>query len=262
MKVNVKFTVITALATCVAGAVLLSAGCGEGEAAGEGGRTPLSNDGGRAGAQPSKLIPDAAKDGLAGSRSCATETPQSHRSVTGGATNNGKQTWPDALARVLVENAVSNNDYEDLARLRDRLDKIEDPDVRLRLLEGLAWFDETAVADALAFLLDSDKRVATLASEVVTSRMAFVKRPSQRKKLYAAALKLMPVDSPDREILVSTLENDKKRVLIGVLDDLESMKSTDPALWKRLTEAYETSTGLPYTGHIDALRHYDPRADR
>ena len=170
--------------------------------------------------------------------------------------------WPDEVARILVEHAVNGNDYESLAKLRDKLDKIEDPDVRLRLLEGLSWFDETAVADALSFMLDPDDRVATLASEIVTSHMSSVKRPSQRKKLYAVALKLMPDDSPDRELLMATLENDKERVIIGVLADFEPSKDSDPALWKRLTEAYETATGRPYKDYVDALIHYNPRDDR
>ena len=240
---------ITTLATCVAGVVLFCTGCGDDAGSNGAPRTSRPADGanGASGTpRPTGLIPDASERSRGASRtSRPTDAP-----------------WPDEVARILVEHAVNGNDYESLAKLRDKLDKIEDPDVRLRLLEGLSWFDETAVADALSFMLDPDDRVATLASEIVTSHMSSVKRPSQRKKLYAVALKLMPDDSPDRELLMATLENDKERVIIGVLADFEPSKDSDPALWKRLTEAYETATGRPYKDYVDALIHYNPRDDR
>ena len=169
---------------------------------------------------------------------------------------------PDEVARILVEHAVNENDYKSLAKLRDKISQISDPALRMRLLEGLAWFDETAVADSLPFLADDDPKVAAQAGEIVASRISSVEKRQDREKVYTAALKLMAKDSPDREILAATLESDRKLVVMHVLRDLESSKESDPALWKRLTEAYETATGRPYKDYVDALIHYNPRDDR
>ena len=146
--------------------------------------------------------------------------------------------------RLLVEEAVNANDYKKLSILLGKLDRIGDPAIRLRLLEGLNWFDETAVADALPFLVDTDAKVASFASEIVSSRITSVARTSQREKLYVAALKLMP-DSPDRDILVATLEGERKSTCMHVLHDLEAMKTSQPALWRKLTNVYESHFGRP-----------------
>ena len=184
---------------------------------------------------------------------------------TDGAMGSSRPTdapWPEATARFLVENAVNDNDYENLSKLRDMVDKIADPALRLRLLEGLAWFEKTAVADALPFLADPDAEVVARASDIITSRISTIPRTSQREQVYKAALTLMADDSPDREILMATLENDKKTTCINLLHDFESQRETRPELWKRLTEVYETQFGRPYKDHLDALLHYNPRDDR
>ena len=186
----------------------------------------------------------------------ARHTPRKAAPSTGAA----KKMLPDALMRLLVEEAVNANDYKKLSLLLGKLDRIGDPAIRLRLLEGLNWFNETAVADALPFLLDTDAHVAAFASEIVSSRITSVARTSQREKLYVAALKLMP-DSSDRDILIATLEGERKSTCLHVLHDLEAMKESQPALWRKLTDVYESHFGRPYTGYIDALLHFNPRDD-
>ena len=246
MKTNSLFSVRTALATAVAGAVFVFAGCGEDAGSNGASRTSRPTDGanGASGTpRPTGLIPDASK------RSRGTRDPTD-------------APWPEATARFLVENAVNDNDYENLSQLRDMVDKIADPALRLRLLEGLAWFEKTAVADALPFLADPDEEVVARASDIITSRISTIPRTSQREQVYKAALTLMADDSPDREILMATLENDKKTTCINLLHDFESQREKRPELWKRLTEVYETQFGRPYKDHLDALLHYDPRDDR
>ena len=234
MKTNSLFSVRTALATAVAGAVFVFAGCERGEGTQgtektQGTANADERSRGRAGARPSR---------------------------------DGDAPWPEATARFLVENAVNDNDYENLSKLRDMAEKIADPALRLRLLEGLAWFEKTAVADALPFLADPDAEVVARASDIITSRISTIPRTSQREQVYKAALTLMADDSPDREILMATLENDKKTTCINLLHDFESQREKRPELWKRLTEVYEAQFDRPYKDHLDALLHYNPRDDR
>ena len=289
MKTNSLITTRTALATAVAGAVFLFGGCGEGEGTqgtektqgtphaderSRGTHDPTDGANGAMGSsRPTGLIPgvSGAKvgrhdpmpppvDGAMGS-----SRPTDGANDASGAMGSSRPTdgmIPDDLARILVEHAVNENDYKSLAKLRDKISQISDPALRMRLLEGLAWFDETAVADSLPFLADDDPKVAAQAGEIVASRISSVEKRQDREKVYTAALKLMAKDSPDREILAATLESDRKLVVMHVLRDLESSKESDPALWKRLTEAYETATGRPYKDYVDALIHYNPRDDR
>ncbi len=256
MKTNSLFSVRTALATAVAGAVFVFAGCGDGE--GTQGTEKTQGTTHADGAVGSRVPRDRrGDDGAGGLRLIpdASERSRGTRDPTDAA-------WPEATARFLVENAVNDSNYENLAKLRDMVDKIADPALRLRLLEGLAWFDETAVADALPFLADPDAEVASAAGEIITSRISTIPRTSQREQVYKAALTLMADDSPDREILMATLENDKKTACINLLHDFESQRETRPELWKRLTEVYEAQFGRPYKDHLDALLHYNPRDDR
>lgn len=247
---KVKFTVLAASATLVAGAVAFWL-------ARRDPAPPAEESPSAASARPAPLA-----EAKAAPERRAKPKPAAKKREVKAAKAASSGPYPEAVARFLVENAVSANDYRQLSLLRDKLDRIDDPELRLRLLEGLAWFDETAVADALPFLLDSDERVSAAAGEVVANQIASVTRASQREKLYTAALKLMPADLADRDILLAALENDKKSVVIRVLRDSADMERTDPELWEKLKEVYETACGRPYRGHIDALSHYDIREDR
>lgn len=264
MKTNSLITTKTALAISIAGAVLLvflashrtTPESGDLATSHSESKPPFSED------RP-RRISDAAKG-----KDKDTPPSREHKSrkgtprrKTASDDEGAKKPLPDALMRLLVDEAVNANDYKKLSALLGKLDRIDDPEIRLRLLEGLTWFDETAVADSLPFLLDSDERIAATAAEVVSSRISSISRPSQREQVYVAALKLMPEDSPDRAILLATLENDRKSVVIHALRDLEETKAQDPALWKRLTEIYEAHFDRPYVNHVDALLHYDPNED-
>ena len=254
MKTQSLITTKTTLATIVAGVVLLFAGCGRDDR----GQTP-SDGRGQAPAHEARKthrIPEADKKDGSPKASRPKKAPLAAKS------GKGKRPIPDAVARVLVEDAVNDNNYKNLAKLRDRVEQIEDPALRLRLLEGLAWFEETSVADALTFLADPDDKVAAMAGEIVSSRISSIESRENREKIYTAALKLMAKDSPDRDILLATLENDKKGIVMRVLRDLSSTKDSDPELWQNLKEVYETAFGRPYVSHVDALLHYDPRDDR
>lgn len=254
MKTNSLITTRTALATIVAGAVLLFAGCGQDDRG-----HPPSDDRGQTPAHEAHeahRIPEAdRKDG-------APKAPRPKKKTSAAKTAKGKLPIPDAVARALVENAIDDNNYGHLVKLRDKAGQIEDPALRLRLLEGLAWFEETAVSDALCFLADPDAKVAAKAGEIVSSCISSVERQEDREQVYKVALKLMAKDSPDRDILLATLEGDRKSVVMHVLRDLSSTKDSDPGLWRRLTEVYETSFGRPYVSHVDALIHYAPGEDR
>lgn len=243
MKTNSLITCRTALATSVAGAVLFLAGCGQespAPSAAAGSRPPTA-----------QRIPDV---GTGPAHAVGT-------GPTGMASRASGKMLPDALMRVLVDEAVNANDYKKLSVLLGKLDRIGDPAIRLRLLEGLAWFDETAVADALPFLTDADSRVAAQAAEIVTSRIPSIARQSQREKLYAAALELMPDDAPDRDILLATLEGDSKSACLHVLRDLEHVRTSRPELWRKLTNVYWEQFGRPYINYVDALLHYNPREE-
>ena len=239
----VRQSVRTALATVVAGAVVCLSGCDRRPAA-------QSADGRREAASPALSTPtgQVAVQGRSVDQSRESAAPA-------GA---GKRMLPDALMRRLVNQAVDANDYQKLSRLLGKLDQIGDPQIRLRLLEGLNWFDATAVADAIPFLLDADGRVAALAGEIVSSRIASVEPPAQRDQLFVAALKLMP-DSPDRDLLLAAMESERKSLCLHVMRDLEPMRTAQPELWRRLTAVYETQFGRPYVNYIDALLHFDPR---
>lgn len=243
MKRIISPSVQTTLATLVAGVVVCLSGCGR-ESAPESADEPH--------ATAPRTIPTVSTGRVTVARHTSPKAAPSPDAA--------KKMLPDALMRLLVEEAVNANDYKKLSILLGKLDRIGDPAIRLRLLEGLNWFDETAVADALPFLVDTDAKVASFASEIVSSRITSVARTSQREKLYVAALKLMP-DSPDRDILVATLEGERKSTCIHVLHDLEAMKTSQPALWRKLTNVYESHFGRPYTGYIDALLHFNPRDD-
>ena len=243
MKTNSLITCRMTLATAVAGVVLLLAGCGQEPP------EPSATD-----SRP----PPATARRIAGAKRPVATRPV--RAAETGRSTSGEM-LPDVLMRLLVDEAVNANDYQKLSVLLSKLDRIGDPAIRLRLLEGLAWFDETAVADALPFLLDDDSRVAAQAAEIVTSRISSVPRQPQREKLNVAALKLMPEDSPDRDILLATLESDSKSTCLHVLRDLESIQRTHPELWVKLRKVYRTQFGRPYVDYIDALLHYNPRED-
>lgn len=259
MKTNRLFSVRTALATSVAGAVLLLSGCGQ-DADGQGqDGQGLSQDATKSADTASerpRLIPDAARDGGRAVR------PARRAIATSATAAAPKRPLPDATARFLVENAVNENDYKSLSVMLGKLGQIEDPEVRLRLLHGLAWFDETAATDALPFLSDPDGEVAAAASDIVSSRISLIPITAQRGRVYGEALATLPDDSPDRELLLTTLESDRKSVCIELLHKFEGEREERPDLWRRLTEIYEEQTGLPYTGRIDALLRYDPGDDR
>lgn len=244
MKTNSLITCRMTLATSVAGVVLLLAGCG---------REPPAPP-----ADADKRPPPATARRISNAKRSAGTA--SARTAETGRSTSGKM-LPDALMRFFVDEAVNANDYQKLSILLGKLDRIGDPAIRLRLLEGLAWFDETAVADALPFLLDTDSRVAAQAAEIVTSRISSVARQPQREKLYVAALKLMPEDSPDRDILLATLEGDSQSTCLHVLRDLEPLQQTHPQLWVKLRQVYRAQFGRPYVDYIDALLHYNPRED-
>lgn len=249
MKTNSLITCRTALATSVAGVVLLLAGCGEEPP------TPPASADSRPPSATARRIPDVeSSEGTGPTRAVGTAPGSATARAAG-------KMLPDALMRLLVDEAVNANDYKRLSVLLGKLDRIGDPAIRLRLLEGLAWFDETAVADALPFLVDADSQVAAQAAEIVTSRISSVARQSQREKLYVAALKLMPDDAPDRDILLATLEGDSKSVCLHVLHDLESARKSRPELWRKLTDIYSEQFGRPYVSYIDALLHYNPYED-
>ncbi|MGN0877720.1 MAG: hypothetical protein ACI4TC_10655 [Kiritimatiellia bacterium] len=229
--------------TVVAGAVVCLSGCDR-----------------RPAAQPSGVRREAAPTALsAPTGRVAVQGRSVDRSRESAATAGaGKRMLPDALMRRLVDQAVDANDYQKLSRLLGKLDQIGNPQIRLRLLEGLNWFDATAVADAIPFLLDADGRVSALAGEIVSSRIASVEPPAQREQLFVAALKLMP-DSPDRDLLLAALESERKSLCLHVMRDLEPMRTAQPELWSKLTAVYETQFDRPYVNYIDALLHFNPR---
>ncbi|MGN0833326.1 MAG: hypothetical protein ACI4RD_06720 [Kiritimatiellia bacterium] len=238
----VRQSVRTALATAVAGAVVCLSGCD---------RRPAD--------EPAAGLRAAEASVSAPTGQVTVERRRvGQRTAAAVPTGDRKQKLPDALMRRLVNQAVDENDYAKLAKLSGKLDQIGDPQIRLRLLEGLNWFDATAVADAIPFLLDEDSRVASLAGEIVSSRIASVALPAQREQLFVAALKLMP-DSPDRDLLIAALESERKSLCLHVLRDLEPMRTAQPELWRKLTAVYEAQFDRPYVSHIDALQHYNPR---
>lgn len=236
----VRQSVRTALATAVAGAVVCLSGCER--------RPETAPASGRPVAAPAAV---SAPTG----RVAAASRSGDRRPATSGAR---KRMLPDALMRRLVDQAVDANDYQKLSKLLGKLDQIGDPKIRLRLLEGLNWFDATAVADAIPFLLDADSRVAAFAGEIVSSRIASVEPPAQREQLFVAALKLMP-DSADRDLLIAAMESERKSLCLHVLRDLEPMRTAQPELWRKLTAVYEAHFGRPYVSYVDALLHFNPR---
>ena len=254
MKTQSLITTKTTLATIVAGVVLLLAGCEQDDR----GQTPSDGRGqtpAHEAHKPRQIARVDPKDLQSAKASRPKKAPPSAKSAK------EKGPIPDVVARVLIEDAVNNNNYKNLAKLRDKAEQIEDPALRLRLLEGLAWFDETAVSDALTFLIDPDEKVSAMAGEIVTSRISSIESRENREQVYTAALKLMAKDSPDREILLATLENDKKGIVMHVLRDLSSTQDSDPELWQKLKDVYKTSFDRPYVSPIDSLIHYDPRDD-
>lgn len=252
MRINVRLTVRAALATYVAGAVVCFSGCERRSTAEE----------------PVALKPKATNrvstvrtptNGHVRASTVPKRTPKKDVRAAKKTATLSKM-LPDAVVRVLVDDAVNENDYKRLSVLLGKIDRISDPQIRLRLLEGLSWFEETAVEDAIPFLLDADTDVAARASEIVSSRISSIPKPEQREKVYTASLKLMP-DSADRDILISTLENERKLSLLHVMRDMEAVRSTQPDLWQKLKAAYESACGRPYVSYVDALLHYDPRKD-
>ena len=237
----------TALVTVVAGAVVCLSGCDR--------RPAAQSADGRREAAPTAL---SAPTGRVAVQGRSVDRSRESAAPADAPVGAGKRMLPDALMRRLVDQAVDANDYQKLSKLRGKLDQIGDPQIRLRLLEGLNWFDDTAVADAIPFLLDADDRVSALAGEIVSSRIASVEPPAQREQLFVAALKLMP-DSPDRDLLLAALESERKSLCLHVMRDLEPMRTAQPELWSKLTAVYETQFDRPYVNYIDALLHFNPR---
>lgn len=249
MIINVKLTVRTALATFVAGAVANFVGCGERPAD----ELPAANDVAAAQVVTNMNVRSSETAKRIGrKRAKAVKKPS-------GSTASSKK-LPDDLMRLLVDDAVNANDYKRLSVLLGKIDRIGDPAIRMRLLEGLNWFEETAVEDAIPFLIDADEGVAAFAAEIVSSRISSIPKPQQREKVYVASLKLMP-DSPDRDILISMLENERKFLLMHVMRDMEQVRTSDSDLWDKLKAAYESACGRPYVSYVDALLHYNPRSD-
>lgn len=244
MKVKADKAIRAALATFVAGAAVLLAGCE---------REP----------KPHAMAAKAVRAAAAGRKGVHVPTGRvaaAKHAVRATSPKAPRKMLPDALMRLLVDEAVDANDYARLSALLGKCDRIADPEIRMRLLEGLSWFDETAVEDALSFLLDPDEKVAAAAAALVTSRISTVGRQQQREKLYVAALKIMP-DSPDRDILIAQLEGDRKSVCMHVLRDLEGVRASRPDLWRKVTDVYLAVFGRPYIDAVDAIMHYNPRED-
>lgn len=163
-----------------------------------------------------------------------------------------------AVMRLLIRDAIDSNNHDRLAILLNNAAASEDPEVRLELLQALSWFDETAVEDAVGFLLDEDERVAATASEIVTARISSVPSRPTRQKLYLAALKTMPATA-DRDILLATLESEDKLFCLRVITGLESVRELRPDLWEKVAETYESVFGRPYVNATDALMNFNPR---
>lgn len=252
MRINVRLTVRATLATYVAGVAVCFSGCER--------RPPVE--------EPVTVKPKATNrvatvrtptNGYVRASKPPKRTPKKDVRAAKKPSTSSKM-LPDAVMRLLVDDAVNANDYKRLSVLLGKIDRIGDPAIRMRLLEGLNWFEETAVEDAIPFLIDADKGVAAFAAEIVSSRISSIPKPEQREKVYVASLKLM-ADSADRDILISTLENERKFLLMHVMRDMEAVQTTHPVLWQKLKAAYESACGRPYAGYVDALLHYDPRKD-
>ncbi len=253
MTVNRTVIVLTASATLVAGAVFFAVRAQKADDS----SPMLSADRPHPQENKRRFIPEAKMD-KPGDRPRKRDSRIGDRPQTK-ATE--KEFLPDSILRLLVDRAVDSNDYKALSALLGKLDRISNSEIRLRLLEGLAWFDETSVADSLPFLADSDERVASAAAEIVTSRITSIPRKSQREEVYKVALKTLPEDSPDREILLATLETDSKGIVYRILSEFENEKLTNPHLWNRLKEVYETSFDRPYVNRYEALLHYNAIED-
>lgn len=190
------------------------------------------------------------------------ETKPAPKKRTKRAKKKSSGPMPDFLARHAVRSASSDNDYARLKRLQAMSGKIMDPAIRLELLEALAWFDETAVADAVTFLADPDERVSGKAGEVIAQRIGMVGDRMLRQRLFTASLKLMG-DTADRDILLTQLETDKKFTCMQVVRELDKggVRERDPELWEKLTEAYESCMGRPYVDSVKALLEYSHREE-
>ena len=172
----------------------------------------------------------------------------------------GKHVFPDFLVEHAITRASDNYDYKTLAALRDQMDQILNPELRLKLLLALNWYDETAIPDAIRFLKDEDERVVAAASDIVSTRISSEQSVVRRGQYYSEALKLMK-DSPDREILIDTLKGERKSLCIHLMNELEKQGKEDPSLWNALKEVYEYQFDRPYVSHIDSLLHYRPGLD-
>ncbi len=169
-----------------------------------------------------------------------------------------KKGLPDWFVRDRIQKAMDDEDYEGLSFWLKYYEQIEDPETRLMLLNGLAWFEGTAVQDALAFVLDDDEEVAATACDIITTHLREVKDPMARGEMYALTLKYMG-DTADQDILVAMLEAESKDMCIWVLKDLECVRETRPELWKKVTDVYTEQTGREYTTWLDAMMNKESK---
>ena len=189
---------------------------------------------------------------------CTNEVPRGTAAVSIGVEQGGTTKARDRLDgfwKDCIQNSSDNEDYKGLSRLLKCKKRMEEPETRLALLDALAWFEETAVGDALQFLDDEDERVAAKAAEVVTARIASIEKSTVRSEVYLEAMKKMK-NSPDLDILVAELGGDEKYVVLKVVTGMEGACKLRPTLWKKLKEVYEESFDRKYTTSNDAFINY------
>ena len=194
--------------------------------------------------QMAKLIDRPGADTNAVSATQAT-TEESPREKT--EAERERELW---LEKTLKDwqDAMDSNDENDILAESRKIMKHEDPEVRLRAVEGFAWIDAKGLVPLTEMLYDPDPEVAKEAAEKWLNEMRNVEDENSVADLLDVA-----AASPDG------LNED---TYIGVLDMYEAMKNEYLAACK-VYEIYKNTNNPEYISHaLDALNFILQPEDR
>lgn len=156
--------------------------------------------------------------------------------------------------------SASEEDLDTAAEVAEAAKKSADPRARLAAVEMLSALGKVGVADLTEFLTDSHPEVANLAADRYELEVQNVENDMDRTELVKIGL-LAISDTDMLRSMVGTLQMTSDELLI-IQTVADVMREGSKAQREAVMEAYESTTGEPWTGEDAAEKwlqeNYEP----
>lgn len=160
----------------------------------------------------------------------------------------------------LAGESASEEDLDTAAEVAEAAKKSADPRARLAAVEMLSALGKVGIADLSEFLTDSHPEVANLAADRYELEVQNVVNDAERTELVKIGL-LAITDTDMLRSMVGTLQLTSDELLI-IQTVADVMREGNKAQRDAVKEAYESTTGEPWTGEEAAEKwlqeNYEP----